>query len=67
MCIKYVQFIYQWKSSITHTEIPIYIHYMPNNFLILLQAFLFFFFFFFFFFARVCETVATVHVLFNEQ
>ena len=45
MCIKYVQFIYQWKSSITHTEIPIYIHYMPNNFLILLQAFFFFFFF----------------------
>ena len=24
-------------------------------------------FFFFFFFARVCETAATVHVLFNEQ
>ena len=25
------------------------------------------FFLFFFFFARVCETAATVHVLFNEQ
>ena len=30
-------------------------------------AHLAFAFFLFFFFARVCETVATVHILFNEQ